>query len=310
MAVTEPQEPRAGRCAIVGRPNVGKSTLLNALLGQKLAIATAKPGTTRSCLLGVYASADPLTQIAFVDTPGLDRPKTALHRVITDAAKLGMVDTDVVLVLVEVPAANHAASVHKKDAEVIRLAAASERPLILAINKVDKLKNRGLLLPFIDAYQNLHPFAAIVPISSTKRINLEALVAEIRTHLPPGIAYDHEFLTDRPERFFVSELIREAAIKRTRQEIPYGLACVIDEYREDESLTRIMATLIVEKESHKGIVIGKSGAGIKAIGTEAREHIEAFLERKVFLELWVKVLPGWTKNPTEVRRLTVDAEQP
>ncbi len=309
MASDGPQEPRAGRCTIVGRPNVGKSTLLNALLGQRLAIATSKPGTTRACLLGVYTSSDPPTQIAFVDTPGVDRPRSALHRVITDATKLGINDADVLLLLIEAPRDQETLTVHPKDEAVIHLAALAECPVILAINKIDRLKGRESLLPFIDAIQKVHPFSAIVPISATKHINLEGVVSEIRTHLKPGVIYDDDFLTDRPERFFVSEYVREAAIDRTRQEVPYGLACIIDEYREEEALVRISATLVVEKESHKGIVIGKSGAGIKAIGTNARQRIEEFLGRKVFLELWVKVLPGWTQNSTEVRRLTVDAEQ-
>lgn len=307
MTSAEEHQPRAGRCAIVGRPNVGKSTLLNALLGQKLAIATSKPGTTRTCILGVYASEEPPTQIAFVDTPGLGRPKTALHHVLSNAARGGLVDADVILVVTEVPR-DGAPVVHPGDRAVLDMLDSPSCPVVLAINKVDKLKNREVLLPLIDAYQKIHPFDAVVPTSATKGTNLEGLLSEIRQRLSPGVLYDDEFVTDRPERFFVAELIREAAINHTRQEIPYGLASVIEDYREEEAIVRIAATLIVEKESHKGMVVGRGGASIKAIGSEAREKIEELLERKVFLKLWVKVIPGWTRNPVEAKRLTVDVE--
>jgi len=304
------EAPRAGRCAIVGRPNVGKSTLLNALLGQKLAIATPRPGTTRSCVLGVYASDDPPTQIAFVDTPGLERPKGALGRVLIDSARQGLVDCDAVVFVTEAPRDTGPIRVHEKDAPVLQALEALTIPVILAINKVDRLKPKERLFAFIEAYQGQRTFEAVVPISAARGANLDALIAEIRRTLPEGLLYDADFLTDRPERFFVSELIREAAMLNTRQEVPYGIACELDSYGEDNDTLRVEGTLVVEKESHKAIVIGARGETIKKISTEAREQIEAFLQRKVYLRLWVKVVPGWTRDPIKVRQLVIKEGQP
>jgi len=304
------EAPRAGRCAIVGRPNVGKSTLLNALLGQKLVIATPKPGTTRSCVLGVYASDDPPTQVAFIDTPGLERPKGALGRVLIDSARQGLVDCDAVVFVTEAPKDSGPTRVHEKDAAALQALETSNAPVILAINKVDRLKAKDRLFAFIEAYQERRAFAAVVPISATRGTNLDALLREIRETLPEGLLYDADFLTDRPERFFVSELVREAAMLNTRQEVPYGIACELESYQEDNALLRIEGTLIVEKASHKAIVIGTQGETIKKISTEAREQIEAFLQRKVYLRLWVKVVPGWTRDPIKARQLGIKEGQP
>lgn len=304
------ETPRAGRCAIVGRPNVGKSTLLNAVLGQKLAIATPRPGTTRSCVLGVYAKTDPPTQIAFVDTPGLERPKGALGRVLIDSAMQGLLDCDVIVFVTEVPKAGAPLGVHDKDRAVLGALEASKAPVVLAINKVDRLKDKARLFGFIEAYGQARELAAVVPISATRGTNLDALLAEVRAALPAGLLYDPDFLTDRPERFFVSELIREAAMLNTRQEVPHGIACELDSYREDGALVRIEGTLVVEKPSHKAIVIGGGGETIKKISTEAREQIEALLERKVYLRLWVKVVPGWTRDPVKARQLAIKDGQP
>jgi GTP-binding protein Era len=300
---------RAGRCAIVGRPNVGKSTLLNALLGQKLVIATPRPGTTRSCVLGVYASDDPATQVAFVDTPGLERPKGALGRVLIDSAKQGLVDCDSIVFVTEAPKAGAPLVVHEKDLAVLQALEPSKVPVILAINKVDRLKVKERLFAFIEAYQKRRTFDAVVPISATRGTNLDALLDEIRGTLPKGLLYDADFLTDRPERFFVSELVREAAMLNTRQEVPYGIACELETYREEGKVLRIEGTLIVEKPSHKAIVIGNRGETIKKISTEAREEIEALLQRKVYIRLWVKVVPGWTRDPIKARQLAIKEGQ-
>lgn len=302
------KEPRSGRCAIVGRPNVGKSTLLNAILGQKLVIATPRPGTTRSCVLGVYASADPPTQIAFVDTPGFERPKGALGHVLIDSAKRGLLDCDTVVFVTEAPKPGAPAAVHEKDLAVLEALEASNAPVVLVINKVDKLKAKERLFALIEAYQEKRAFEAIVPTSATRGTNLDALLNEIRGTLPEGLIYDPDFLTDRPERFFVSELVREAAMLNTRQEVPYGIACELDSYQEDGDLVRIEGTLVVEKPSHKAIVIGTRGETIKKISTEAREQIEALIGRKVYLRLWVKVVPGWTRDPVKARQLAIKEE--
>ncbi|MEZ4324795.1 MAG: GTPase Era [Polyangiales bacterium] len=304
---------RSGRCAIVGRPNVGKSTLLNALLRQKLAIATPRPGTTRSAILGVYTQDDPPTQIAFVDTPGLHRPKSALGKVLLEQAELGLANADVVVFMTEIPSkparSGEVDNVRDDDKRVLELIASTKAPKILAVNKVDLLKDKSRMLPLLQSYQDVMSFDAVVPLSARKRLNFEALVGEIRKHLPVGAMYDEDFFTDRPERFFVAELIREAVITQTRQEVPHGAAAVIDDYVVDGDLVRIKATIVVEKASHKGIVIGARGARIKTIGTHARQEIEKMLDQKVFLELWVKVIPGWTGDPNEARRLATEVEQ-
>ena len=308
---TDPsREARAGRCSIVGRPNVGKSTLLNTLLGQKLAITTPRPGTTRSCVLGVFAAEDPPTQIAFLDTPGLERPKGALGRVLSDSARQGLLDADAVVLVTEVPRAAEPASIHEKDRDVLAALDACEASLILAVNKVDRLKDKSRLLPLIDAYREARDFDAVVPISAARGTNLDALVHEIRSTLPEGLLYPTDFLTDRPERFFVSELIREAAMLHTRQEVPHGIACVLESYREDSELVRIEGSLIVDKPSHKAIVIGHKGQTIKEISTHARAQIEAFLGRRAYLRLWVKVVPGWTRDPYKAKQLTVAEGDP
>lgn len=297
-------EARAGRCAIVGSPNVGKSTLLNALLGQKLAIATPKPQTTRASLLGVYGQVQPPTQIAFVDTPGMHKPRNALGRALVEEAKAGLQDADVVLWVMQVSDRTAPETFFDRvDDGAYELLAAQGRPVILALNKVDRMKDKRRLLPLLERCQRQHDFAAIVPISATRGTNLEALVEEIRKHLPEGMMYPEELLTDRPERFFAAELIREAVIRHTRQEVPHSVAVLIEEFRDEPKLTRIGATIVVEKPTQKAIVIGTGGKQLKQIGTDARVEIQQLLGRKVHLQLWVKVVKGWTRDPASVRRL-------
>lgn len=301
----EDNEARSGRVAIVGRPNVGKSTLLNALLGQKLAITAPRPGTTRSRMLGVYASDAPPTQIAFVDTPGLERPRSVLGRVLVEEAQASLEDTEAVLVLVD---ATHRGPggdpVAQEDAEVVELAQRIGRPVVLALNKVDKVKDKSALLPKLEAWSQRFELAALVPVSALKGSNLDPLIRELRALLPEGLLYDPDFITDKPERFFMAELVREAIIHHTREEVPYAVAVQIDDVKEEEHLTRIIATIVVDKPSHKGILIGAGGARLKAIGTDARQEIERLLEKKVFLKLWVKVEEDWTRDAHKVRRLT------
>ena len=300
---------RSGRCAIVGRPNVGKSTLLNALLGQKLAIATPKPQTTRTCILGVYVQKEPPLQIAFVDTPGMHRPQNALGRALVEAAKGTLADADVVVLLTQVdPDARASAVLGAAERELLDTIGSS-RPVVLAINKVDRVKDKPRLLPLLEQCAKAHPFAAIVPISARRQQNLDGLVKEVGACLPAGLRYDEQLMTDRPERFFAAELVREAVIAHTRQEVPYAVAVIIDRFVEEQRLVRIAATIVVEKESQKGILIGAGGQRLKQIGSQARLEIEQLLERKVFLELWVKVAPGWTDSPEQVRELLGDAEQ-
>ena len=281
----------------MGRPNVGKSTLLNALLGQKLAITAGKPQTTRTCILGVYAAKSPPTQIAFVDTPGMHRPKNALGRALVEEAKAALADTHVVVMVVEPEPA-------EADEEVLRAAAGSERSVILVVNKVDRVKPKSAMLPRLEAWAKRHDFAALIPLSARNAEGLDRLIEQIRERLPEGSLFEDDFLTDRPERFFAAELIREKVIAHTRQEVPHGVAVQIETWEDGAKLTRIAATIVVEKESHKGIVIGARGGLLKTIGSEARAEIEALLRgRKVFLELWVKVVPGWTDDPARTREM-------
>jgi GTPase len=300
---------RSGRVAIIGRPNVGKSTLLNALLGQKLAIATEKPGTTRSNLLGVYVQKKPPTQIAFVDTPGLHRPRNALGRALVEDAKAGFSGADAIAMITEVGKSVQLPQfLGGGDAEVLEQLKTQSAPVVLVINKVDRLKNKAEMLPLLARATELFPFSAVVPLSAQKGDNLAALVTALREHLQEGLAYDEKELTDRPERFFASELIREAVLEHTRQEVPHGVAVIIDRFEDAGELARIAATIVVSKEAHKGIVIGKSGERLKRIGSDARIAMEKLFGRKVFLETWVKVVSDWTDDPIKVQRLLRESQ--
>lgn len=299
--------PRAGRCVIAGRPNVGKSTLLNALLGQKLAIVAPRPGTTRTVLLGVLDAPveGSRTQIAFLDTPGLEAPKSTLGRVLVEEAQGALEQGDVLLFLVDATDVAKRRDLSSEDARVLALMKPLGKPVVLALNKVDKVKDKAQLLPALEAVAKLHPWAAIVPCSALRSTNLDPLVREIRAHLPEGLLYEEDdVLTDRPERFFVAELVREAVLAHLRQEVPHGVAVVVDEWVDEGKVLRVGVTIVVSKESHKGIVIGARGEMLKTIGQEAREQIETLLERKVFLRSFVKVVEGWTEDPATVRRLT------
>ena len=298
------ESARSGRVAIVGRPNVGKSTLLNALLGQKLAIATEKPGTTRSTLLGVFTQKNPPTQIAFVDTPGMHRPRNALGRALVEDAKAGLQGADAIAMITEVgKSVPPQTFLRGGDVEVLEQLQGVTVPVVLVVNKVDKLKQKAELLPVLAIATERFPFAAVVPLSARTRDNVGALVTALREHLPEGLAYDEQLLTDKPERFFASELVREAVLEHTRQEVPHGVAVLIDKFEDSPELARVSATIVVSKDAHKGIVIGKGGDRLKQIGSEARVAMEQLFERKVFLELWVKVVSDWTDDPLKVQRL-------
>ena len=307
---SEVEGARAGRCAIVGRPNVGKSTLLNAILGQKLAIATSKPQTTRHRILGVHTMHDPETQIAFVDTPGLHRPKNALGRALVEEAQGAVEGSDVVLWLIESPSdrTGTGPQLSPADREVYEFLRSANGPkLVIALNKVDRLKDKTKLMPWLSYYQKELSPEAVVPIAALKDRGVNQLVAELRKHMPLGMLLydDPDFVTDRPERFFVAELVREAVIRNTHEEVPYAVAVLIESYEEGGTLTRVQASVIVEKNNHKKIVVGSGGSMLKKIGSEARAEIEKLLDRKVYLGLFVKVVEGWTENPQRVRELAM-----
>lgn len=302
--------PRSGRVAIVGQPNVGKSTLLNALLGQKLAIVSAKPGTTRQVLLGVaehVSDEGELTQLAFLDTPGLEQPRSVLGRALMEQAQGALEGVDAVLFLVDVESAVRARGLDKSDARILAAIAEAKRPFVLALNKVDRVKDKARLLPLLQHLSTLGA-SAIVPISARRGAGLDGVVKELRAHLGEGLALEPGTLTDRPERFFVAELVREAILERTEQEVPHGVAVSVEEWVDEGKHVRIGVSITVDKEGHKGILIGAKGQKLKEIGEAARAGIEELLGRHVFLRTFVKVAPGWTKDEASVTRALREGE--
>jgi GTP-binding protein Era len=302
--------PRSGRIAIVGQPNVGKSTLLNALLGQKLSIVSAKPGTTRQVLLGVaehVADEGELTQLALLDTPGLEQPRSVLGRALMEEAQGALEGVDAVLFLVDVEAALRARGLDKSDARILAAIAETKRPFVVALNKVDRVRDKGRLLPLLEHLGTLGA-SAIVPISARRGTGLEGVVKELRAHLGEGLALEAGTLTDRPERFFVAELVREAILERTEQEVPHGVAVVVEEWVDEGKHVRVGVSISVDKEGHKGILIGAKGQKMKEIGEAARAGIEELIGRHVFLRTFVKVAPGWTKDEASVTRALREGE--
>ncbi|MCX8016838.1 MAG: GTPase Era [Rhodocyclaceae bacterium] len=287
---------RAGFVAIVGCPNVGKSTLMNRLVGAKVSITSKKAQTTRHRIHGILTTE--ACQYVFVDTPGFQTQyRNALNRVMNRTVAAALADVDVVLFVIE---ANR-----WRDADRAVLAKLPEdMPTILVINKVDRLKDKAQLLPFIAARAAERAYAAIVPISAEKGSQLDALLAAIGRHLPeqpPIFAPDD--LTDRPERFLAAELIREKLFRNLGDELPYGIAVEIERYEEEAGVRRIHAAVIVDKEAHKAIVIGKGGARLKRVASDARRDMERLFGGKVWLEIWVKVKSGWADDERAVKSL-------
>ncbi len=280
---------RSGFVAVVGRPNVGKSTLVNRLVGQKVAIVSDKPQTTRNRILAVVNR--PHGQIVLLDTPGIHKPMHRMNERMVDVAVRSVGQAEVVLWLAEVgeppgPGDRYVCDILKK----------AGRPVILGLNKIDTI-SKPQILPAIDAYRRLMEFQELIPLSALKGENAELVAERLLAHLPESERlYPEDFLTDLPERFFVAEIVREKLLLKTRDEIPYTTGVLIESFKEEESLVKIQAVILVERESQKGIVIGKGGAMLKAVGTEARQEIEAFLGTKVFLGLFVKVRERWRED--------------
>jgi GTPase len=287
---------RAGFVAIVGRPNAGKSTLLNRLVGQKVAIVTAKPQTTRNRIQGIVTR--PEGQIVFIDTPGLHDAESALGRQMMHEVAAALEGIDVLLLMLDASRAfPHA------DALLLEKAQRFRGKTILALNKVDRLP-KPKLLPLIDAFQKAFEFSAIVPISALKGARCNALVEEILKQLPESEPYfPEDQITDQPERFLAAEIIREKAIQAMYHEVPYALAVFVEKFEETPKLLRIEATLNVERDSQKRILIGHKGEALKKIGTLARKELEELLDTKIFLQTYVKVIPGWREDPRKVREL-------
>jgi GTP-binding protein Era len=288
---------KSGFVSIVGRPNSGKSTLLNALVGAKLAIVADRPQTTRSSIQGVLTL--PGAQVVFVDTPGIHKPDSAFNKRMMDTVRAALQDRDLLLYV-----ADAVVPFCSADEEALTLLGKVTTPVLLLLNKVDRLKDKGLLLPLIDRYRSLADFAEYLPISALARQGLDELRRMIVGRLPEGPAYfPEDHLTDQPERFMACELIREKIIRETRQEVPHAAAVLIDHWEETGRLTRISATIYVERDGQKGILIGAGGATLKRIGTQARREMELLLGRKIFLELFVKVRPHWRENPAFLNEL-------
>ena len=277
---------KSGFVALIGRPNVGKSTLMNCLIGQKIAITSHKPQTTRNRIQTVYTSEE--GQIVFVDTPGIHKAKNRLGDYMVNVAERSLKEVDVILWLVE--PSNYIGAGEQHIIEQLRKV---NVPVILVINKIDTVKKEELL-GFIDTYRKEMEFAEIVPVSALKKENTEELIKCIMQYLPYGPAfYDEDTITDQPQRQIVAELIREKALRSLEEEIPHGIAVTIEKMKWRGDLVDIEATIICERDSHKGIIIGKQGAMLKKIGTSARRDIEDLLESRVNLQLWVKVKKDW-----------------
>jgi GTP-binding protein Era len=290
---------RAGFVTIVGRPNVGKSTLLNRLVGQKVAIVTEKPQTTRNRILAVANT--PSAQMVFFDTPGIHKPKHEMNRRMVDLAVRSLKNVDLALLLIDVTEPFGGG-----DEFVLDRVRDAKVPVILALNKVDRIR-KPEILGIIEDYRHRHDFAEIVPLSALTGENVDALVSALERHLPEGEPlYPPDTLTDLPERFFVAEIVREKILEATREEIPYSTAVVIDAWEEGEKLTRIEASVLVERDSQKGILVGKGGSMMKRIGTAARQDIEAFLGTRVFLGLHVRVRPEWRENERFLSELGIE----
>ena len=277
---------KSGFATLIGRPNVGKSTLMNCLIGQKIAITSSKPQTTRNRIQTVYTSQE--GQIVFVDTPGIHKAKNKLGDYMVNIATRSLRDVDVVLWLVE--PTNYIGAGEKHIIEQLK---GIKTPVILVINKIDMVK-REEILAFIDTYRKEYDFAEIVPVSARTGDNTDELVKVILNYLPYGPQfYDEDTVTDQPERQIVAELIREKALHCLNEEIPHGIAVAIDQMKMNKKVCHIDATIICERDSHKGIIIGKQGSMLKKIGSTARYEIERLLDCKVNLKLWVKVQKNW-----------------
>ncbi len=288
-----PNEKKSGFVTLVGRPNVGKSTLMNHLIGQKIAITSDKPQTTRNRIQTVYT--DERGQIVFLDTPGIHKAKNKLGEYMVNVAEHTLKEVDVVLWLVEPTTFIGAGERH-----IAEQLSKIKTPVILVINKVDTLKKKEEILTFIDTYKNICPFAEIVPVSALRKQNTDRLLDVIYEYLPYGpMFYDEDTVTDQPMRQIAAELIREKALRLLDDEIPHGIAVTIEKMTERRNgIIDIEATIVCERESHKGIIIGKGVAMLKRIGSSARKELEAELETKVNLQIWVKVRKEWRDSET------------
>jgi GTP-binding protein Era len=290
------QAYKSGFVSIIGRPNVGKSTFINRVIGQKIAIMSDKPQTTRNKIQGVYTTNH--SQTIFIDTPGIHKPKHKLGDFMMKVAQNTLKEVDLILFMI-----NAEEGYGRGDEFIIERLKQTNTPVFLIINKIDQI-HPDQLLPLIEKYKELYPFQEIVPISALQGNNVDTLLQQIEEMLPEGPQYyPEDQVTDHPERFIITELIREKVLHLTREEIPHSVAVVMDtlERRENNQAIFVGATIIVERDSQKGIVIGKQGSMLKEVGKRARVDIEALLGSKVFLELWVKVQKDWRNKASQLR---------
>jgi len=290
---------RCGVVSIVGRPNVGKSTLLNRMVGEKVSITSRKPQTTRQRITGIRTT--PEAQLVFVDTPGFQTEhRTTLNRIMNRTVRQALEDVDAIVWVIE------AMKFDQRDKALLQLLPA-ERPLVLAMNKVDHVKDKRALLPFIEEISRVREFAAVVPVSAARGDNVDALVGELVRHVPEAPRmYDEDEITTLPERFLAAELVREKLFRLLGDELPYAVAVEIEKFEMEGNLRRIHAGILVDKNTQKAIIIGRQGEKLKAVGTGARKDMERLFGGKVFLELWVRVRSGWADDQAALKRLGIE----
>ncbi|MFH0771069.1 MAG: GTPase Era [Candidatus Omnitrophota bacterium] len=296
--MTENNDFKSGFVAIIGRPNVGKSTVLNYLVGEKIAIVTDKPETTRDKIQGVLTRDD--AQVIFVDTPGIHKPINLLGKRITRLAKDSFLESDVIVFIIDLTR-----GITKEDRLIFDLIKEIKKPVILLLNKVD-LVSKSLALPLIEEASRVRDFNEIIPTSATKGDNMGILLDKIIENLPRGPKYfSDDQLTDKTERFMAGEIVREKALEFTREEVPHSVAVLVDEFkkRPGKKLFYIRATIFIERHSQKKILVGHKGQMLKSIGESARKDIEEFLGKRAYLDLWVKVYENWRKDPNALRML-------
>jgi len=287
----------SGFVSILGRPNAGKSTLLNALVGQKVAIVADKPQTTRTAIQGVLTL--PQAQVVFVDTPGIHKADTPLNKRLMDTVRASLEERDLLLFL-----ADATRTLEREDRHAVDLVRSSGTPTVLVLTKIDLVKPKLALLPLIEQYQALFDFADYLPVSAIKGTGLDELRRVILERLPEGPAYfPEDYITDQPERFLAAELIREKILAATRQEVPHSVAVIVDRWEETPRITRVYATIRVERPGQKAIVIGAGGVTLKRIGTLARQEMERLLGVKIYLDLHVRVEAGWREKPAFLNAL-------
>ena len=295
----KPKKPKyhAGTATIVGLPNAGKSTLLNAIVGEKIAIVTAKAQTTRTALNGVWTGEN--AQIVFVDTPGLHKSDTVINRRMMQSVRAAMDAIDVIILVVD------ATKTPGQDiAQAVDLVKKPGTPVFLVLNKVDSIHDKSKLFALIEQYQALHDFAAFIPVSAKKGEGVDELRKAIITYLPVGErVYPEDHLTDVPSRFLAAEMVREKILILAQQEVPHSVAVLVDEWEDKPNVIRIAATIYVERAGQKNIIVGAAGAMIKKIGSAARAEMELFFDKKIFLELFVKVKPDWRNQPEFLNEL-------